>query len=242
MASTVQRPPGRPRNARAHAAILAATHRLLETGTVRRLTIEAVAREAGVGKPTIYRWWPSKGALVLDAFLAVAPLPAPLPAAASAGEALQQQLALVSGLLRGRRGRLLAEIIGEAQADPELLEGFRARFLAVWRVAAREIVERGKMTGEFDRNLDIELALDLLYGPVCYRLLVGHLPLDHGFVEALPKLVSRALAQGGSGPNPAHANFINSGERRQPSLPANRLEHLPRTGSRLRPSRGGSRS
>jgi hypothetical protein len=165
-----------------------------------------------------------------------------LPAAASAEEALQQQLALVSGLLRGRRGRLLAEIIGEAQADPELLEGFRARFLAVWRVAARELIERGKMSGEFDRNLDIELALDLLYGPVCYRLLVGHLPLDHGFVEALPKLVSRALAQGGSGPAPAHANSINSGERRQPSSPANRPEQLPRTGSRLRPSRRGSRS
>ncbi len=95
---------------------------------------------------------------------------------------------------------MLAEIIGEAQTDPELLEGFRARFLAVWRAAARELIERGKMTGEFDRNLDTELALDLLHGPVCYRLLVGHLPLDRGFVEALAKLVSRALAQGAADP------------------------------------------
>jgi AcrR family transcriptional regulator len=178
------------------AAILAATNRLLEAGGVRELTIEAVAHEAGVGKPTVYRRWPTKAALVMDAFLAAAPPPAAFREGGSAAEALRRQFAQTVELLRGRAGRLLAEIVGETQADPGMLEDFRTRFLATRRAAARRVIERGKAAGEFDPGLDTELALDLLYGPVFFRMMIGHQPLDGAFAEAVPGLVVRSWAKG----------------------------------------------
>jgi AcrR family transcriptional regulator len=190
---------GRPRSERVRAAILAATDRLLEAGSVRELTIEAVAHAAGVGKPTVYRRWPTKAALVMDAFLAAAPPPAAFREVGSATETLQEQFAQVVDLLRGRAGRLLAEVVGETQADPGMLEDFRARFLAARRAAARRVIERGKAAGEFDPGLDTELALDLLYGPVFFRMMIGHQPLDRDFAEAVPGLVVRGWARGDRG-------------------------------------------
>jgi AcrR family transcriptional regulator len=207
---------GRPRSERVRAAILAAANLLLETGSVRELTIEAVAHAAGVGKPTVYRRWPTKAALVMDAFLAAAaPPPVVFREGGSAAEMLQEQFTQVVGLLRGRAGQLLAEVVGETQADPGMLEDFRARFLAVRRAAARRIVERGKAAGEFDPGLDTELALDLLYGPVFFRMMIGHQPLDRDFVETVPRLVVRGWAKGGPAGDRRAAPKGGRGSRRR---------------------------
>lgn len=189
-----ERKPGRPRSEEARRAILEATSRLMEKMPLRALTIEGIAKEAGVGKPTIYRWWDSKCAVVMDAFLAETAPQVSFRQTDSAVEALRQQVKLVIDLLRGRPGRIVAEIVGEGQADPNILEEFRTRFFARLLAPAREVIERGKGTGEIDQALDTDLALDLIYGPIYYRLLVGHRPLDEAFARSLPKRVLPALA------------------------------------------------
>lgn len=187
------RKPGRPRSEEAHQAILEATSRLIDTKPLRSLTIEGIAKEARVGKPTIYRWWDSKCALVMDAFFAKTAPQVPFPETESAVTALQEQVVLVIKLLRGRSGKIVAEIVGEGQSDPHILEEFRDRFFSLLQAPAHKVIEQGKKTGEIDKALDTDLAIDLIYGPIYYRLLVGHQPLDDAFERSLPARVATAL-------------------------------------------------
>jgi AcrR family transcriptional regulator len=193
--STLQatRQPGRPRSEKSRRAILAATRRLLEAGTVRDLSIEGIAREAGVGKTTIYRWWPNKAAVVIDAFFdgaAAAKAPAQ---AETAAETLALEAAGLVEALRGPSGRIVAEIVAEGQSDPSILETCRRTVLSDRRSAAKEVIVRGIAAGEFDSEIDVELALDMLYGPVYFRLMFGHAPLDGRFAQALPAMALKLL-------------------------------------------------
>ncbi len=187
------RKPGRPRSAAAHRAILDVTTRQMEAMPIRDITIEGIAREAGVGKPTIYRWWDSKCSLVMEAFLESAAPKITFPENESAMAALKEQVKLVVAMLRGRAGGIVAEMVGEGQADPHILEEFRDRFFSELLAPARAVIERGKKSGELDKDLDTDLAIDLIYGPIYYRLLVGHGPLDEAFARALPERVLVAL-------------------------------------------------
>jgi len=189
---------GRPRSEVARQAILDATQTLLETATVRELTIEAIAKKAGVGKSTIYRWWPSKAAIVIDTFFeSMAPLTSFSPSE-SVSDAISQQIGRLIDSYRGRSGRIVAEIIAEGQTDPEVLADFREHYLLRRRAAARELVEHGKTTGELDPHFDSDLMCDLIYGSIYYRLLVGHLPLDDAFAQMLPQQMLSALQRGAS--------------------------------------------
>jgi hypothetical protein len=93
----------------------------------------------------------------------------------------------------GRMGRTVAALIAEGQADPELAEALRLRWLSVRRAEAREILELGIERGELREDLDLEVAVDVLYGPIYYRLLVGHAPLDADFADALADYVFAGL-------------------------------------------------
>ena len=188
---------GRPRSEAARQAILGATRALLATTTIRELTIEAIAKKAGVGKTTIYRRWPSKVAVVIDAIEAIVPR-SRLIASKRVSEALQAQVRHLVEQYRGRYGRIVAELIAEGQADPAVLAAFRERFLLRRRAVARDLIEHGKATGEFDPHLDTDLACDIIYGPVYYRLLVAHLPLDDEFADALSQRVFMALHPAGA--------------------------------------------
>ncbi|MBC8122646.1 MAG: TetR/AcrR family transcriptional regulator [Gemmatimonadaceae bacterium] len=184
---------GRPRSEESRAAILDATWRLLKTTTLRDLSIEAIARESGVGKTTIYRWWPSKVAVVIDAFLANALLATPYPERSSSIEAITQQMASLVQALSGEYGHILAQIIAEGQANPDALDSYRNHFVNHRRAEVKAIIQRGIENGEFTPGLDPDLAIDILYGPIYYRLLVGHLPLDQQFAKELPEWAMKAL-------------------------------------------------
>lgn len=188
---------GRPRSAASEQAILAATWHLLQQGSVKDVSIEAIAREAGVGKSTIYRWWPSKATVIVDAFLKQVETTLPFPKAESASAALAQQMSKLVEVFRGDVGRIVAQIIAEGQCDSEALESFRDRFLTPRREAARLIILEGIESGEFDMGLDPDLAMDILYGPIYYRLLVGHQPLTLKFVEQLAEQVIPGWQQNG---------------------------------------------
>lgn len=167
---------GRRRNDAARDAILDATFRLL-TGT-ENVTIEAIAAEAGVGRQTIYRWWPSKGAVVADALARHARVIVPDRDTGSfAGDLAAFLVDSFAGLEdEGLAGRL-RQIVAGAQSDDHIARVL-ADFTAVRRAALRAIFERGKDTGELDPRADLDMLVDMAYGVLYYRLLVRHAPLD----------------------------------------------------------------
>ena len=184
---------GRPRSESAHRAILGAANRLLEQDGFHDLSVEAIAAEAGVSKATIYRWWPNKAAVVMDAFLAATGPQLSFPPDVPARESVRAQMRTLVDLFNQGTGQTIAALIGEAQADPDLAEAFRARWIANRRAIALEILARGVANGELCPDSDLEVALDSLYGALYFRLLVGHLPLTHAFVNHLVDQVFAGL-------------------------------------------------
>ena len=123
---------GRPRStaAASHEGILNAVFEILQEKSVRELTMEEVARRAGVGKPTLYKWWPSKGAIVLDMFEERIAVKLAVPDAKTAEQAIRAQVAEVIRLAGGFFGKVAAEIIAEGQSDPTILEDYRNRYMS----------------------------------------------------------------------------------------------------------------
>jgi len=179
------RPPGRPRSERARRAILQAANELLESEGFAAVTVEAIAERAGVSKATVYRWWPNRAAVVMDGFLSTVSSEVPFPHTGHAREDLRLHMHRLTEAFSGKMGRTVAALIAEGQADPELAEALRSRWLSVRRAEAREILELGIERGELREDLDPEVAVDVLYGPIYYRMLVGHALLDEDFADAL---------------------------------------------------------
>jgi AcrR family transcriptional regulator len=185
--STATRPPDeRRRNKAARTAILRAAAELLDRRGFRRVTIEGIAARAGVGKATIYRWWPSKAAVVMDAVLQAASPRIAFPDTGSAREDVRRQLALVIDFyIHTKTGRGIRALIAESQHDPSLAESLRDRFIASRRADATAVFARGIERGELRADLDVGVAIDALYGAIYYRLLVSHEPLDAGYADTL---------------------------------------------------------
>lgn len=177
--------PGRPRSEASRRALLDATTRLLSEHSIRDLTIEGIAREAGVGKPTIYRWWGDKCLLVMDAYFDSMAPELEIPPGDTTMETLATFVQRVVRILQGPAGRIAAEMVGEGQSRPQILEDFRERFFTQLLGPARQTLAAGQAAGEIDPELDVELALTLLFGPVFYRLLIGGQALDEQFAEEL---------------------------------------------------------
>ena len=184
-----KRLPGRPRSEHARQAILRSTLKLLQHTGFPELTIEAIAADAGVGKATVYRWWPNKGALVVDAFASSAEHKLHFPDTGSVYQDMSLQMNQFLGILRTRRGRIVAEILGAGQSDPELLEAFRERFLRPRRQEAYKTLRRGIERGELPRNLDLDLVLDILYGAIYMRFLIRHDELSESYVKEVCRMV-----------------------------------------------------
>lgn len=177
---------GRPRSKKSRDAILAATAALLERGGYERLTIEAIASLAGVGKQTIYRWWPSKAAVVMDSFANLAEGQVPLPDTGATETDLRELLRTTFTVLTTTAaGEAVAGLLAAARNDPDVAQNFRDRFIEQRREAVRTLLRRGVSRGELREELDFEGVVDLIYGPMWYRLLVGHKPLDEKFADTL---------------------------------------------------------
>jgi AcrR family transcriptional regulator len=191
------RTPGRPRSERAHRAILQAANDLLESEEFAAVTVEAIAERAGVSKATVYRWWPNRAAVVMDGFLSIVSSQVPFPHTGRAREDIRSHMRRLAEAFSGKIGSTVAALIAEGQSDPELAEALRSRWLSVRREEAREILELGIERGELREDIDPEVAVDVLYGPIYYRLLVGHAPLDNDFADALADHVFAGLAARG---------------------------------------------
>jgi AcrR family transcriptional regulator len=175
-------------------AILDATLKLLETTPVQQISIESIAREAGVGKATIYRWWSSKAAVVIEAFLHTHVSHTPMPKDASPRQALTRHIHKLVEEYSGWSGRIVSQIMAEGQADPDVLREFRERFWYGRRAVVREVIEEARRRGEFRNDLETELQMDVLYAPIYFRLLMRHLPLDKKFADEHCAAVMQLLA------------------------------------------------
>ncbi|MFT0174025.1 TetR/AcrR family transcriptional regulator [Paraburkholderia mimosarum] len=174
---------GRPRSEGTRTQILAATIRLLESRTVQSVSIEAIAREAGVGKATIYRWWDSKALVVIDAFMEHHIVKTPMPRDLPPGQAIALHLVSLIHEYSGWSGRIVAQIIAEGQADLAVLRKFRERFHYGRRALVREVLEEWRVAEGIRAPENIETLAELLYAPVYMRLLTGAGPLDNRFAQ-----------------------------------------------------------
>lgn len=187
------KPAGRKRCPIAHQNILEAASKLLNEVGFSNLTIEGIALRAGVGKTTIYRRWPNKASIVMDAFLAETAPQFPYPNTESAITDIRQQMKLVVKVLNSPHGNTISTLIGGSQTDKELAEAFRTRFLTPRRTESKAIVRKGIEQNEIPSNIDADMLLDTLYSPLYFRLLIKHAPLTESFVDQVVDLVVNGL-------------------------------------------------
>lgn len=157
--------------------------------------MDAVAERAGVSKATIYRWWRSKELLALDALYDEwAAVSTPRDTGTLRGDLLSLLRPWVRELGRRPFGRIVAALITHAQTDPDFGAEWRARFVEPRRDQARAIFARAVARGEIDATTNVEVALDLLYGPLYHRLLHGHAPLTDRFARQVVETALSGIA------------------------------------------------
>jgi AcrR family transcriptional regulator len=188
------RPPGRPRSEESRQSILRSTLKLLkEPGGFPELSIEAIAADANVGKTTVYRWWPTKAALVADAFSSSADEELRFPDTGSVRRDMSLQMRRLIRIFRSERGKIVAALLAGGQSDPELIEAFRDRFLWPRRKQAYKTLRRGIERGELPVGSDLDLILDSLYGPIYMRFLIRHAKFDESFADEICGIVLQGL-------------------------------------------------
>ena len=186
---------GRPRSERARTAILEAAGELMLAGGLRAATVDGIAARAGVSKATVYRWWPSRGAVALDGFLHQVEDTIQVPEGASTHDALVHQLRALVGLLRDTpSGSLLRALTAQAESDPEVAAALRDQWLAPRHAATVAILERALAAGELRADADISVALDQLFAPLYHRLHYGHEPLTDDLPDLLVTQLMRGLS------------------------------------------------
>jgi AcrR family transcriptional regulator len=192
------RSPGRPRSEKAQQAILTAVMELLLDHGLHAMSMDEVARRAGVSKATIYRWWPSKERLALDALAEEwASAPPAGETGSLRGDLLTRLLPWLGQLNRKPYARVVAGLVAEAQTNREFAELYRSHFVAARRDATRELLLRARDRGEIAVDTDLDVTLDLLYGPIYHRLLHGHAPLTEQFVQQVIDYVIAAISEKG---------------------------------------------
>jgi AcrR family transcriptional regulator len=178
---------GRPRSgaAQSHQAVMDAVFAFLQQKSVRELTMEGIAEQAKVGKPTLYKWWPTKAALVMALFherLGAAPEPI---SAKTAEATIREIMHRVVRAFNGMFGKVMADLIAEGQHDLAILQELYQNHLKLRRDVVVAAVDHGKDTGELLPGVDSELLVDSLFGPIYYRLLVKSAPLTEEYVDRL---------------------------------------------------------
>jgi AcrR family transcriptional regulator len=193
------------RSERSRRAILTAATDLVREIGYRKLTIEAIAARAGVGKQTIYRWWPSKGAVVLDGFLAAVnenPDDLSLPDTGDVAADIRAVVrAIVAELADPALSGTTRALMSEMQDDLEFADMVRERLLGPQLAAIADRLRAAQHAGQLRADLDLSVAVELLVGPLYHRWLLRTAPLTEAYADAVTDLAIRALAPGSTSPN-----------------------------------------
>jgi AcrR family transcriptional regulator len=194
-ATETTRRPGRPRSERSRLAILGAASDLMLERDLSEISMDAVAERAGSSKATIYRWWPSKELLVLDALRSGwdSAIPEGVDTGSLAGDLSELIVPWARELAARPYGRVIASLIARGQVDEEFAHEYRAQFVGRRREQGRAALERAIERGEIREATDIEAALDLLYGPFYHRVLHGHAAVSDAFARTILDYVLAGL-------------------------------------------------
>jgi AcrR family transcriptional regulator len=151
-----------------------AVYQMLKERRARDLTMDAVAKRANVGKPTLYKWWPSKAALIMAMFHERFGGILEVPEATTAEEALRTRVKHLIAQCNGLFGKVVADLIAEGQGDPSILKELYESHIRPRRASTAADIERGIASGEFLAGTDPELLIDAIVAPVYLRLLLRH--------------------------------------------------------------------
>jgi AcrR family transcriptional regulator len=185
---------GRTRDEDAQRRILDAAFRLVGEQGPAQVRIDAIAQAAGVGKQTIYRWWPTKTAVVMDALVQQTMAETPFPDTGDARADLRTHLQSVVRVFRSPTGCVIRELVAEGQADPAVAEEFRSRFWQPRRDLSTACLRAGIARGQVRDDLPLETTLDAIYGVLWVRLLIGHRALDRRAVDQVLDVVWPGVA------------------------------------------------
>ena len=191
---TPSRGRGRPRSEERRDAVLKAALELLQEDDLRRASVDRISARSGVSKATIYKWWPNRTAVEIDAFLHQMMADAPVPDTGSAAEDFRLTLRGMMRFYTSPFGRTYAQLVGKSQFYPTDRERIRTHQVKIRRAAVTKIWDRGVARGELDQKLDPEVALDLIFGPAMYRRATGHAGLTPADADAIVATAMRALA------------------------------------------------
>ena len=182
--------------AASHDVIMDVVYSLLQEKPVRDLTMESVAKQAKVGKPTLYKWWPTKATLVLAMLCERMAPKLEKPTALSAEESLRFRVRSLIDAFNGPFGKIVAGLIAEGQSEPSVLKEFFDRWVSPRRNATIADLQRGKDAGELGSDTGPELLNDAIFGAIYYRMLLRSGPLTRRFGEELVEQVIRGHRSG----------------------------------------------
>ncbi|MFB6447076.1 TetR/AcrR family transcriptional regulator [Bradyrhizobium tunisiense] len=184
---------GRPRSIETSNAILESAYTLMASTGLAATTIDAVARHSSVSKMTIYKWWPSREALLIDAFLQHAAQMLPLPPASYGSPAARtrRHAAAYAEALQGEFGRVQLAVISECISKTGSAELFYARYLQFRRDALVEMIAAGQDDGSILAEGPAEDLYDAIYGGLFYRYVFGIAPITPGYARHLVDVVLR---------------------------------------------------
>jgi AcrR family transcriptional regulator len=187
--------PVKPRSIRVHEAAVDATRALLREGGLPAATIDAISARSGVSKATLYKHWPSRTAVAAEAFGRDMADAVPLPDTGTTEGDLVEQVRLVSRFYASPEGTVFSQLLAASVTDQGGAAYFRAWFLAGRRAAVRTLWERGLARGDVRAEVDVDTATDLLFGPLVFRLMTGHLPLTDDAAGAIARAALHGLLE-----------------------------------------------
>ena len=189
---------GRPPSemAASHAAIMDAVYDLLQSKSVRDLTMEEIAKRAKVGKPTLYKWWPTKATLVLEMLCERMAQKLEKPTVLTAEQSLRFRVRSLIDAFNGPFGKIVAGLIAEGQSEPAVLQEFFDQWVSPRRNATIADLQRGKDAGELRSETEPELLNDAIFGAIYYRMLLRSGPMTRRFGEELVDQVIRRHRSG----------------------------------------------
>ena len=197
MATPSKRPArlGRPpaSSAGSHEAILTAVHDLLHEMPLRDLTMDKVASRAGVGKPTLYRWWKTKAALVVAMFNERIVPELDGPSASAVEDVVRERVGRLITAFNGFFGKVLAEIVAEGQSDPAVLQELNERYVKPRREGTVRAIRAAQAQGRVPAHVDPELVVDAIFGSLYFNLLLKVRPLTPEYGESLMDLCLKLL-------------------------------------------------
>ena len=187
-------PRGRPRSEQARRAILGAALDLVRDEGYPAVTVDSVAKRAGVARTTIYRWWPSSTALLVDVLMDLSTVVAPPPTGSDPLRAIRLEMRRIAAVSTKLPGRLLLALVGAAQHDPQIRAELLERLIYPRREASARAIREAQARGLLRDDVNSYIATDLFYGPIFYRVIMGHEPATERYATQIFERVLEGMA------------------------------------------------